>query len=335
MHRWIAAGILGSTLLIAPAIASAEALPARPQVEKGTVDFRPLGDQNRIPARYRLEPHAFPYELALKRDLAFSGLEIYEVRFPSPVTTAYRENDTVYAEYYRPKGKGPFPGVIVLDITGGNQSLSRLIATCFANNSIAGLFVQMAYYGPRRPPGSKLRLLSTDIPRTMEAIRQTVLDVRRAAAWLEARPEIDPKRLGIHGTSLGSMVGALAAEMEPRLKRVSICLGGGGLVDAYYDHPRAATYRKLWEALGGTKKQVAKLLAPVDPLTCAANLKDRDVVMVAGRRDEIVPARATRALWEAAGKPRLLWYDCSHYGAVLYFVPIMNQVVKHFKAKEK
>jgi dienelactone hydrolase len=273
--------------------------------------------------------------MTLKRDLPASGLEIYEVRFPSPLTSACPENNTVHAEYYRPKGKGPFPGVLVLDITGGNQSLSRTIATCFAANGIAGLFVQMAYYGPRRPPGSKLRLLSTNVPHTLEAIRQTVLDVRRAAAWLEARPEIDPKQLGIHGTSLGSMIGALAAEMEPRLRRVSICLGGGGLVDAYYDHPQAAPYRKLWEALGGTKAQVARLLASVDPLTYAANLKDRDVLMVAGKRDEIVPPKATRALWEAAGRPPILWYDCTHYGAALYFVPIMNQVVKHFTAQEK
>jgi hypothetical protein len=127
------------------------------------------------------------------------------------------------------------------------------------------------------------------------------------------------------------MVGTLAAEMEPRLRRVSICLGGGGLVDAYYDHPQAARYRKFWEALGGTKEQVARLLAPVDPITCAANLQSHDVLMIAGKRDEIVPPRATEALWRAAGKPRIVWYDCTHYGAALYFAPIMKEVVEHFR----
>jgi cephalosporin-C deacetylase-like acetyl esterase len=167
----------------------------------------------------------------------------------------------------------------------------------------------------------------------MEAVRQTVLDIRWAAAWLASQPEIDSARLGIHGTSLGSMVAALTAEMEPRLRRVSICLGGGGLVDAFYDHPQAAPYRKMWETLGGTKKQVSLLLAPVDPITCAANLKGRDVLMIAGKRDEIVPPSATKALWEAAGRPKILWYDCTHYGAALYFAPIMKQVVSHFAEK--
>jgi cephalosporin-C deacetylase-like acetyl esterase len=209
--------------------------------------------------------------------------------------------------------------------------LTRTIATTLAQNGIGALFVQMAYYGPRRPAGSKLRFLSTNIPQTMEAVRQTVLDIRYAAAWLASRPEIDANRLGIHGTSLGSMVGALTAEMEPRLKRVSILLGGGGLVDAYYDHPQAAKYRKMWEAVGGNKKLVVGLLAPVDPITCAANLKEHQVLMIAARNDNVVPPSATRALWKAAGEPKIVWFDCNHYTALLYFVPMMQEVVKFFK----
>ena len=319
-------------LALSAGIAGAEdVVPDRMRLEKGTVLFRPLGDQTNIPGRYRLQEHTFDYEMVLKRDLPVSGVEIYSVRFPSAVVSACPENNTVHAEYYRPKTAGPFPGVIVLDITGGDQSLSRTIANCLAQNGVAALFVQMAYYGPRRPPGSKLRLLSLNVPHTIEAVRQTVLDVRRATAWLEARPEVDAKRLGLHGTSLGSMIGALAAEMEPKLSRVSIALGGGGLVDAYYDDPRAAPYRKAWEAVGGTKAMVAAALAPIDPITCAGNLRERKVLMVAGKRDEIVPPRATEALWQAAGKPPIIWYDCTHYGAALYFGTILNQVVQHFK----
>lgn len=331
MSRYVWSGLLSSMLLNGAPIGADSGATNSSYSEKGTVHFRPLGDQKNVPARYRLEEHTFDYEMTLQHDLPASGVKLYRVRFPSPVTTACIENNTVYAEYYRPKGDGPFPGVIVLDITAGDQSLSRTIANCLAQNDIAALFVQMAYYGPRRPPGSKLRLLSMNIAHTIEAVRQTVLDVRRATAWMETRPEVDSRRLGLHGTSLGSIIGALAAEMEPKLSRVSIALGGGGLVDAYYDHPRAAPYRKAWEAIGGTKQTVARILAPIDPLTCAANLKDHQVLMVAGKRDEIVPPRATEALWEAAGKPRIIWYDCTHYGAALYFGAILKEVVQHFK----
>jgi dienelactone hydrolase len=314
------------------------------RVEKGTVHFQPVGDQKNIPERYRLEAHSFEYDMKLIRDLPNSGVEVYHVRFPSPVTTACPENNTVYAEYYRPASRGgpghtgdrpepPFPGVIVLDITAGDQKLSRIIATHLAQNRIAALFVQMAYYGPRRPPGSDLRLLSPNYGHTMAAVRQTVLDIRQATAWLEARPEIDPRRLGVLGTSLGSFMGSLAAEMEPKLSRVAVLLGGGGLVDAYYDDPRAETFRRLWEALGGTKEKLAELIAPADPLTCAANLKDRRVLIIAGRRDDIVPPKAAEALWRATGQQKIIWYDCTHYGAVVYFLPAMRQIVQHFAAE--
>jgi dienelactone hydrolase len=332
MTRRRAIGVLAVVLLASTGVRADTETGKAIASEKGTVSFQPVGTQQNVPERYRLQAHTFVYDMSWLRDLPNCKLQVYQVRFPSPVTSTCPENNTVYAEYYRPMGKGPFPGVIVLDITAGDQSLSRTICNCLAQNQIAALFVQMAYYGPRRPPGSKLRLLSTNLPHTMDAIRQTVLDIRRASAWLEARPEIDRNRLGIHGTSLGSMVGALAAEMEPRLSRVSIALGGGGLVDAFYDHPRAARYRKWFELFGGKKELVARALAPIDPITCAANLKDRKVLLIAGKRDEIVPPSATKALWEAAGKPKLVWFDCSHYGAALYFVPIMNQVVKHFEA---
>jgi hypothetical protein len=36
------------------------------------------------------------------------------------------------------------------------------------------------------------------------------------------------------------------------------------------------------------------------------------------------------ALWHATGKPRIIWYDCTHTGAILYIVPAMQEIVRHF-----
>jgi dienelactone hydrolase len=334
MQSFFLAGILGS-LALPVSFAAAESAPAahKTSIEKGSVRFRPDGDQNNIPERYRLESHTFEYELSAPLDLPSADLDVYRLRFPSPVVTETPENNTVHAEYYRPRGKGPFPGVIVLDIMGGDLSVSRMIATALAQKRVAALCVQMPYYGPRRPAGSNLRMVSTDFDRTMEAIRQTVLDVRRATAWLEARPEIDARRLGVLGTSLGSFMGSLAAEMEPKLRRVAILLGGGGLIDAFYDNPRAAPFRKTWETLGGTRQSLARLIAPADPLTYAANLKDRKVLMIAAKRDEIVPPKMAEAMWKATGQQEIFWYDCTHRGAIRFVVPAMVHVVKHFGAE--
>jgi dienelactone hydrolase len=304
-----------------------------PPSEKGTITFKPLDAQQNVPERYRLGEYRFDFELTPKFELPNSGVDVYRLTFPSPMKCEYECNNTVYAEYYRPKGKGPFPAVIVLDILAGDQRLSRGICTLFAQNNICGLFVQMPYYGPRRPPVPGARLLSPNLPHTMEAIRQTVLDCRCATAWLEARPEVDRTRLGILGTSLGSFMSALTAEMEPRLGRVALLLSGGNLVDAYWEHPRMKPLTKLNDFLGGSKEKWKGLIAPADPITCAANLRDRKLLMIAASRDDVVPPQAARALWEATGKQKIVWFDATHVGAALYIFDGIDVVLDHFAAK--
>jgi len=307
-------------------------LPARANgfaAEDGKVTFRPTSDE-KAPERFRLSEYTFEFKLRPKLELPVSGVEIYTLTFPSPVKSPHVENNTVYAEYYRPKGKGPFPGVIVLDILGGDQSLSRGIARHLAQNGIAGLFVQMAYYGPRRSPNGP-RLISPNIEQTMEGIRQTVLDNRCAVAWLETRTEIDAKRLGILGTSLGSFMSALTAAAEPRLGRVVLLLGGGGLVDAYYEHPKAKPYIQFNNLIGLTKDKLKKMIAPADPITYADLLTQRQLLLIAAKKDDIVPPLAAQQLWEATGKPPIIWLDSTHVGAALYIFDVAAPILNHFK----
>jgi cephalosporin-C deacetylase-like acetyl esterase len=314
--------------LLAPALGGAE----RNFPLGGEITFKPLPDTNTIPERYKLGESKFPYELKQLRRLATTDTTVYTLTFPSPYKSPVPENNTVYAEYYVPDGPGPFPGVIVLDITGGDQTLSRLISTHFAQNKIAALFVQMAYYGPRRPKGSPERLMSPDLVKTTAAVTQTVQDLRWASAWLESRQEVDPKRLGIMGTSLGSFVAALTGEMEPRLRRVGVLLGGGGFVQGFYDRPEAWAFRLAYEALGGTRQKMVEAFAPIDPLTCAANLKQRNCLIVAGKLDEIVPPLMAELLWKASGEQKIVWYECTHYGAALYVGDVLENLTKHFGA---
>ncbi|MBX7103679.1 MAG: alpha/beta hydrolase family protein [Gemmataceae bacterium] len=308
------------------------ALLLAPAADAGTFRYEPVADQGGLPERYRLAARDFTYRLEDWHTLPVCQVVMQRLTFPSPVVSPHECNNTVHAEYYRTTAPGRRPSVVVLDITGGNQELSRSIATFLAQNRINALFVQMAYYGPRRPSEGKVRLLSTDIPRTLDAVRQTVFDVRVAGNWLASRPENDPARVGILGTSLGSMMAALCAETEPRFARSALLLGGGGLVDAFYDHPQAKPYRTAYELLGGKKERVKELIAPADPLTLADRLKGRDVLMLNASRDEIVPPSATTALWEAAGRPKIRWFDTTHYGAIIFFPTMLRVVVDYYNA---
>jgi cephalosporin-C deacetylase-like acetyl esterase len=319
-----------SALVIMGVLAS-HGLAAEPVT--GTVRFDPADDdRGLVPDRYRLPARSFDYTMAPRHELRTSAVDVYDVTFPSPVNSGIPENDTVYAEYFVPRGPSKFPGVIILDILDGATVIPRGQAVWLGQHGVASLFVYMAHYGPRKAPGSKVRLLSTNIPRTVEGIRQTALDCRLATAWLAARPEIDPDRLGLVGTSLGSLVGANVVGAEPRLKNVCLLLPGGGLVDAYYDHPKAKEYRPYVDLLGG-KRTLKAIIAPIDPITYAPQLKTRNVLMIAASRDDIIPPSAAVALWEASGKPKIIWVDSTHVGAASYTMPALRAVTNHVKGE--
>ena len=272
------------------------------------------------------------YKLAHRYDLRHSGVTVYDLTFPSPITTDIAENNTVYAEYFVPKGAGKFPAVVVLDIMQGNQLIARAEAMWLAQNGVAALVVVLPHYNQRRAPDSKVKLVSTDIPRTLEGVRQGVLDCRCGIAWLAARPEVDADNLGMIGTSLGSFLTALTSANEPRIKNVCMILGGGGLVDAYYDHPKAKEVTKVLDAIGG-KFIVKRLLAPIDPITYAAQLKGKNLLMIAAKDDEIVPPKAATALWEVTGKQRIVWLDAGHITAGLYTMSVLREIRGHFQPK--
>jgi len=312
-------------------IVSAEPAPSErgPVIESGRVKFVPRAGE--VPVPHRLDPHEFPYTLKKRRELTRSGFTVSDLTFPSPVRSPHPENNTVYAEYFCPHGPGPFPAVIVLDILDGSEVIPHSQARLLAQKQVAALHVKMAYYGPRRPPQQPLRLLSTDLHHTFQAVQQTVLDLRRAVAWLESRPEIDGAKLGICGTSLGSFVAALTAESEPKLSKVALLLGGGGFVDGYSEHPRVKPILAVLQILGMPQDLLKQLLAPVDPLTYAAHLKSRDVLIIAAKRDDVVPPRMAEMMWEACGRPKIVWFDTTHYGAVLHGVSTLRHVLDHFR----
>src|SRR5206468_3604891 len=109
------------------------------KAESGTVHFVPAA--GKVPSYHQLDEHTFPFDLKPKSELAATGVSVSALTFPSPVESPCEQNNTVYADYYRPKGNGPFPAVIVLDILDGGEIVPRTQAVTLAQNGIAALHV--------------------------------------------------------------------------------------------------------------------------------------------------------------------------------------------------
>jgi cephalosporin-C deacetylase-like acetyl esterase len=301
-------------------------------VETGEASFHPTTEEANVPAQFRLEAATFPFEIQPLRET--SEYKVSAVRFPSPVDSPDVENNTVHAEYFRPTIPGKRPTVIVLHILGADFALSRYLAARLADRGVGALFVKLPYYGERRPAGQEKRFLSTDIPRTVQSMRQGVCDVRRAAAWLASREEVDATKLGVTGISLGGIVSALAAEVDPTLNQTALMLAGGDLAQILWTMPEGAKYRQLWIDSGRTRADLEALTLPFDPVTHGGRLRHKRVFMLSGNIDEVVPPESAVALWKAAGKPPIRWMDCGHYSAAGYLLPAMREVVDFFAGDE-
>lgn len=303
-------------------------LAADPEAVQGEVEFRPIPAEAQVPERFRLEPGRFAYSMTPIREMP--AYTVWAVRFPSPIKSPEPQVNRVYAEFFQPKAAQKRPATIVLHILGGDFALSRYLAARLADRNVPALFVQLPYYGERRP--GRETFLSADIERTMSAMRQGICDVRRAVTWLQSRPEVDPERVGVTGISLGGIVSSVAASVDPRIRQTVLLLAGGGLADILWDmpEPEARRYRELWLASGRTKADLETLTRPYDPLTYAQGLKGKRVLMMAGTVDEVIPPEAARKLWVAAGEPPIEWMPCGHYSAVGFLLPCVRQMVDFF-----
>ena len=136
------------------------------------------------------------------------------LRFTSPVRTLYPENDVVNARWFPVHGRR----AIVL-LPHWNSDAIAYVGLCRVLNmlGISVLRLSMPYHDIRMPAETRRAdyAVSANIGRTLDAVRQGVVDIRSCFDWLEERGYT---RFGIVGTSLGSCYAFIAAAHEPRIR---------------------------------------------------------------------------------------------------------------------
>ena len=136
------------------------------------------------------------------------------LRFTAPVKTPYPENNLANARWFPARGRR----AIVL-LPHWNADAIAYVSLCRVLNmlGIAVLRLSMPYHDIRMPAEISRAdyAVSANIGRTLDAVRQGVVDVRCCLDWLEQQGY---SKLGIVGTSLGSCYAFIAAAHDPRIR---------------------------------------------------------------------------------------------------------------------
>jgi dienelactone hydrolase len=200
-------------------------------------------------------------------------------------------------------GAKPYPAMVLLAGSGGHKDTDyiRLVADMLAGMGCASISIDAQYHGERsrKDRSGDIHLINETTSR--DAWVQTVIDLRRAVDFLCSRPEVDKARIGYLGFSQGGMIGATFLGVEPRIRAAVLAVAGGGLAD--------------WGAkLGLTASPRMTANAEiVEPTLHIGRFAPRPLLMLSAKRDELIPASATEALYAAAGEPKkLIWYNAGH-----------------------
>jgi dienelactone hydrolase len=136
------------------------------------------------------------------------------LRFTSPVITPFPENNLVNARWFPARGRR---AVVLLPHWNSDALSYNSLCRVLNWMGIAVLRLSMPYHDIRRPVEIDRAdyAVSANIGRTLDSVRQGVIDVRCCLDWLEAQGY---NRLGIVGTSLGSCYAFIATAHDPRIQ---------------------------------------------------------------------------------------------------------------------
>jgi len=233
---------------------------------------------------------------------------------------ASANGETVPAMVCKPKAGAKPPVVLLLHGLGGDKSNVEMLARMLCLQGLAVVGIDAQYHGERQKPG--VEILSPDLARTRQAFIQTVIDNRRAVDYIRSRGDLDGSRIGLLGLSMGSILGANVAALDPRIGSACLIVGGGRW-DLIIGNSQLPAVQQLKDA-GVTAEKVAAVLGDVDPVLFVGHISPRPLLMINSTKDEVIPRAATEALYEQAKAPKeIKWLEGGHIPPVMQLLPLL------------
>src|SRR5215510_57553 len=239
----------------------------------------------------------------------------------SAVNTPCAGNNTVHARLFTPRRERkhkPRAGVVVLPQWNAQPDSHVEACRIFNGLGMTALRLTLPYHEERRPPELERaeHLVSSNIGRTIQSMRQAVLDTRAAVRWLR---EQGIERVGILGTSIGSCTAFLAFAHEPAINVGVFNHVSGYFADVVWQgisthHVRQGIERYL------TLEELREFWTPISPVPFIPKLlenKARPMRFIAARYDLTFPVELSHKVIAEVKRHAIdvdvVWLPCGHY----------------------
>ncbi|RWB10858.1 MAG: dienelactone hydrolase-related enzyme [Mesorhizobium sp.] len=240
------------------------------------------------------------------------------LKFPSDISTDIEQNNVVSAKITE---SGSFDQAMVIFHHWNAGARNRQIANFFSHRGITVVEIAMPYHFERSRPGSVHAdyMLSPNLGRTIQSVRQAVLDGRKLIRWLKSEGYRETSVLGM---SLGSWVAAIVAAHDLAVSKASLFLTAGSLADMVWTGRATRSIRDSLEPQIELT-DLRRAWGPLNLENYAHSLArpDLDLQVVLAKRDKVVlpelSERFMQRLKDAGARPNILELNCGHYSLAM------------------
>ncbi|MCP4364751.1 MAG: alpha/beta hydrolase family protein [Planctomycetes bacterium] len=256
------------------------------------------------------------------------GYKLYKLQSETCYPSGYEQNNKMYLEYY--KADKALKSLIILHGWGRTKKdVEKTLCEELAGNGISSVLVTLPYHMERAPEGtwSGEYFLSGNVDRTIEAVRQTIMEIRYIANFLKEQADV----IGIYGISLGGVIAHIAMSAEDRFDFGISAFAGGNPAGIVLDGLLTNYVRGDIELAGLSRQELEEAWQIINPGVLPCKVGKNKILMINGKYDQIIPTVYTRQLWEHLDRPQIKWYPCAHYSVYFFISDVFNDVCRFVK----
>jgi pimeloyl-ACP methyl ester carboxylesterase len=269
----------------------------------------------------------------VSEDLVFRSQHVpLEPRFRRRYLQLYRETHRVYARRIRPAAARGRPRLLYLH--GYMQPETHieefaLLAGMALQLNVEVIQMQFPYHGRRTPRSARLSgefYWTADLVRSVEALRQTLLDARTLLSYLLAA---DARPVGVCGLSLGGALTLSLTCLEERFAFSIPLIAHMDLTAMVADAPVLARMRRDLRSFGWGTKEFGKFVASIGWDQLLPRLPVDRILLIVASNDRFFDPRVVKRMWRRWGEPAIRWYPTSHMGFIAH-LPEALRVMREF-----
>jgi len=248
-------------------------------------------------------------------------LEADQLTWTSAIETPSPENNLARARFFPAKTKDGKPSrKAVVVLPQWNAQPESHVEACRIFNMIgmSALRLTLPYHQQRKPADIERadHLVSTNVGRSIQSMRQAVLDTKAAVRWLKNEGY---EQVGILGTSVGSCISFLAFAHDPDLNAGAFNHVSGYVADVVW-HGLSTAHVREGFSNHLSLEELREYWAPISPLPFmprVAAMGQRPIRFIIAKYDLTFPINLSHEAIAEARRNNLpldiVWLPCGHY----------------------